>query len=212
MPNWNDFNDAEQQQSFDLIPRNTPAKLRLTIKPGGFNDPARDWTDGWATQSVETGAVYLACEGVVMEGQFVKRKIWWNIGLHSPKGATWGNMGRTFIRALLNSARNVHPADNSPQAQAARRISGFGDLDGLEFAARIDIEKDGRGEDRNTVKAAIEPSHHDYALIMGVVPKGNPGGNSDALPAVVAPSYAPPAADRLAVPASVPSGKPAWAR
>lgn len=50
-------------------------------------------------------------------------------------------MGLTFIRAALNSARNVHPADNSPQAQAARRISGFADLDGLEFAARIDIEE-----------------------------------------------------------------------
>ena len=41
MSNWNDFNDAEQQQSFDLIPRNTAAKLRLTIKPGGFDDPAQ---------------------------------------------------------------------------------------------------------------------------------------------------------------------------
>ena len=170
MSNWNDFNDAEQQQSFDLIPRNTAAKLRLTIKPGGFDDPAQGWTGGWATQSFDTGAVYLACEGVVMEGPFAKRKIWWNVGLHSAKGPTWGNMGRTFIRAALNSARNVHPADNSPQAQAARRISGFGDLDGLEFAARIDIEKDGRGEDRNTVKAAIEPDHRDYALVLGVMP------------------------------------------
>ena len=48
MSNWNDFNDAEQQQSFDLIPRNTAAKLRLTIKPGGFDDPAQGWTGGWA--------------------------------------------------------------------------------------------------------------------------------------------------------------------
>ena len=80
-----DFNDAEQQQSFDLIPRNTAAKLRLSIKPGGFDDPAQGWTGGWATQSFETGAVYLACEGVVMEGPFAKRKIWWNVGLHSPK-------------------------------------------------------------------------------------------------------------------------------
>ena len=54
-------------------------------------------------------------------------------------------MGRTFVRAALNSARNIHPGDNSPQAQAARRISGFGDLEGLEFVARFDIEKDGRG-------------------------------------------------------------------
>ena len=215
MSNWNDFNDAEQQQSFDLIPRNTAAKLRLSIKPGGFDDPSQGWTGGWATQSFETGAVYLACEGVVMEGPFAKRKIWWNVGLHSAKGPTWGNMGRTFIRAALNSARNVHPADNSPQAQAARRISGFADLDGLEFAARIDIEKDGRGEDRNTIKAAIEPDHRDYALVMGVVPKsgtGNPGGNSGAPAAVAAPNYTSPAAAARPAQSTVPSGKPAWAQ
>lgn len=69
------------------------AKLRLTIKPGGFDDPAQGWTGGWATQSFETGAVYLACEGVVMEGPFVKRKIWWNVGLHSAKGADLGEHG-----------------------------------------------------------------------------------------------------------------------
>jgi hypothetical protein len=213
--NFFDFNTADQQPSFDLIPKGTLARVRLSIKPGGFDDPAQGWTGGWATQSFETGAVYLACEGVVMEGPFARRKIWWNVGLHSPKGPTWGNMGRTFLRAALNSARNVHPSDNSPQAQAARRISGFGDLDGLEFAARIDIEKDGRGEDRNTVKAAVEPDHRDYALIMGVVPKtgtGNPGGNSGAPAAVAAPSYTPPAAVARPAQSSVPSGKPAWAQ
>jgi hypothetical protein len=214
-----DFNTAAQQQSFDLIPKGTLARVRMSIKPGGFDDPSQGWTGGWATQSFETGAVYLACEGVVMEGPFAKRKIWWNVGLHSPKGPTWGNMSRTFIRAALNSARNVHPADNSPQAQAARRISGFADLDGLEFAARIDIEKDGRGEDRNTIKAAIEPDHKDYALVMGVMPRGGMGnaggGQSGAPAAVAAPTYTPPAAhtpsSRPAT-STVPSGKPAWAQ
>ena len=213
-----DFNDAEQQQSFDLIPRNTAVRVRMSIKPGGFDDPAQGWTGGWATQSFDTGAVYLACEGVVMDGPFAKRKIWWNVGLHSPKGPTWGNMGRTFIRAALNSARNVHPADNSPQAQAARCISGFAELDGLEFAARIDVEKDGRGEDRNTIKAAIEPDHRDYAVIMGVVPKagsGNSGGSSGAPAVAAAPGFA--GASTAPVPGARPTtnvlgGKPAWAQ
>ena len=35
MSAWNDFNDAEQQQSFDLIPKGTVAPVRMTIKPGG---------------------------------------------------------------------------------------------------------------------------------------------------------------------------------
>lgn len=214
---WNDFNDAEQQQSFDLIPRGTAAKVRMSLKPGGHDNPEMGWTGGWATESFETGAVYLSCEFVVTQGPFAKRKVWSNIGLYSPKGSTWGNMGRTFVRAALNSARNIHPADNGPAAQNARRIAGFGDLDGLEFAVRIDIEKDAKGGDKNTIKSAIEPDHKDYALIMGVAPKSTPtGGGSSSAPATVAvPSYAPPApAARPAQPSqqSAPGGKPAWAQ
>ena len=121
---WNDFNDAEAQQgSFDLIPRGISVPVRMTIKPGGHDDHTQGWTGGYATQSFDTGAVYLACEFVVTDGHFAKRKMWSNVGLHSPKGPTWGQMGRSFIRAALNSARNVHPQDNSPQAAAARRIA-----------------------------------------------------------------------------------------
>lgn len=203
--NWNDFNDAEQQQGFDLIPRGTLARMRMSIKPGGFDDPNQGWTGGWATQSFETGAVYLACEGVVMEGPFARRKVWWNIGLFSPKGPAWGNMGRTFIRAALNSARNVHPADNSPQAAAARRIQGFHELDGIEFLARVDIEKDSKGQDRNVVKIAVEPDHPEYAKLMGVPSKSTGGGTSGA-PAQAAPAYQAPAPQRA------PVGKPTWAQ
>jgi hypothetical protein len=166
--NWNDFNDADAQQgAFDLIPKGVIVPLRMTIKPGGHDDHSQGWTGGYATQSFDTGAVYLACEFVVTGGPYVKRKMWSNVGLHSQKGPTWGQMGRSFIRAALNSARRVHPQDNSPQAAAARRINSFADLDGLEFIARVDVEKDGKGEDRNVVKLAIEPDHKDYAALMG---------------------------------------------
>ena len=117
MTDWCDFNDV-QQQHFDLIPKGTLARVRMTLKPGGFDDPAQGWTGGYATQSFETGSVYLAAEFVVLEGEYARRKLWSNIGLHSKKGPTWGQMGRSFIRAALNSARNVHPQDNSPQAAA----------------------------------------------------------------------------------------------
>ena len=115
--NWNDFNDAEAQHgAFDLIPKGTIVPLRMSIKPGGHDDHSQGWTNGYATQSFDTGAVYLSCEFVVTTGPFAKRKMWSNIGLQSAKGPTWGQMGRSFIRAALNSARNVNPLDNSPQA------------------------------------------------------------------------------------------------
>jgi hypothetical protein len=114
-------------------------------------------------------------------------------------------MGRTFIRAALNSSYGFLPADQSVEAQNARRISSFGGLDGIEFVVRIDVEKDNKGENRNVVKQPIEPDHKDYARLMGViskvsVPSGN--GNSGA-PTQPVPQRAPTA--------SV-AGKPAWAQ
>lgn len=211
MSAWNDFNDAEQQQSFDLIPKGTVARVRMTIKPGGFDDPAQGWSGGYATQSFETGSVYLSCEFVILEGEFARRKMWSNIGLQSPKGPNWGNMGRTFVRAALNSARNIRPQDNSPQAAAARRIAGFHELDGLEFVARIDVEKDGRGELKNVVKLAVEPDHPDYARGTG----GSGATGAPTRPTVASfASQAPTAAPPAAAPAQRPAapGKPAWAQ
>lgn len=203
--NWNDFNDAEQQTSFDLIPKGTLAKVRMTLKPGGHDDASRGWTDGYATESFDTGSVYLAAEFVVLEGEYARRKMWSNIGLHSPKGDTWANMGRTFIRAALNSAYGFLPTDQSVDAQNARRISSFGGLDGIEFVVRIDVEKDAKGENRNIVKQAIEPDHKDYARLMGVISKasGPSGSGNSGTPIQPIPQRTPAAAV---------AGKPAWAQ
>lgn len=206
---WNDFNDADTQSGFDLIPKGTLVPVRMTIKPGGFDEPAQGWTGGYATQSFETGAVYLAAEFVVTSGDYAKRKLWSNIGLYSAKGPTWGQMGRSFLRAALNSARNVHPQDNSPPAVAARRIAGFHELDGLEFLARVDVEKDAKGGDRNVVKLAVEPDHPDYARLMGVPARAHGAPSVPTARAAAAPAHSP--APASAAPARAPTGKPAWA-
>ena len=196
--NWNDFNDADAQQAgFDLIPRGTIVRVRMTIKPGGHDDQSQGWTGGYATESFETGSVYLACEFVVTAGPYAKRKMWSNVGLHSRKGPVWAQMGRSFIRAALNSARGVNPQDNSAQAISARRIDSFADLDGIEFIVRVEVEKDGKGEDRNVVKIAIEPDHKDYAALRS--------GNASA-----------PAQHTRTTPArtvqTAVTGKPSWAQ
>ncbi len=203
---WTDFNDAEQQPSFDLIPRGTVVRVRMTLKPGGYDDLSQGWVDGYATQSRETGSVYLAGEFVVLDGPFAKRKLWSNIGLYSPKGPTWGQMGRSFIRAVLNSAKGILPQDNSPNAAAARRIAGFHELDGIECVVKIDIEKDNQGEHRNVVRNVIEPDHKDYARVM----HGTAGASSTVTPlrAGSAPAATSPSATSRST--TVP-GKPSWA-
>ena len=180
--NWNDFNDADTQNSFDVIPKGTIAPVRMTIKPGGYDDPNRGWTGGYATRNPDTGSVYLSCEFVITEGQYARRKIWSLIGLFSQKGPEWGNMGRSFIRAVLNSARGISDKDNSPQAAQTRRINGLADLDGIEFLAKIDVEKDQYDEDKNVIKFAVTPDHKQYGN------RGSGGGAPPAPPAPAAPS------------------------
>lgn len=165
-----DFNSAAEQASYDLIPKGAVVRVRMTIKPGGFDDPSQGWTGGYATRSLSTGSVYLNCEFVVLDGPYARRKMWSLIGLYSAKGAEWTNMGRTFIKAILNSARGINPSDSSPAAQNARRISGFADLEGIEFVGKVDWDKDQNGQDKCVIKSAVTPEHKDYAAHMNGVP------------------------------------------
>ena len=60
--------------------------------------------------------------------------------------------------------------DNSPAAKSALSITGFHDLDGLEFVARIDVGTDTDGQEKNEVRSAVTPDHRAYAELMGRVP------------------------------------------
>jgi len=209
MASWSDYNDAPQNAA--LIPKGTLAKVRLSIRPGGFDDPSQGWIGGYATRG-STGAVYLNGEFTVLEGPYAKRKVFTLIGLYSPKGPDWANMGRSFVRGMLNSARGISDKDVSPQAQAARRIGGFADLDGLEFVARIDLGTDANGETKNEIRMAVTPDHRDYAKVVGqhaaAAPRYAPPPAAPAVPQGAFPATAtqpPPAA-----PGADP--RPAWAR
>ena len=194
-----DFNSAAEQSSYDLIPKGTVVRVRMTIKPGGYDDPSQGWTGGYATRSMTTGSVYLNCEFVVLEGPFARRKMWSLIGLYSAKGAAWTNMGRTFIKAILNSARGINPSDSSPSAQNARRISGFSDLEGIEFVGKVDWEKDQNGQDKCVIKSAVTPDHKEYSAHMN--------GAAPAAPSAPAANAYAQATGRAPVP-----GRPSWAQ
>lgn len=171
-----DFNTAEEQANFDIIPKGTIAKVILKIKAGGYNDPEQGWTGGYATRSESSDAIYLNCEFVIMEGEYAKRKIWNMIGLYSEKNNNlWGQMGRSFIRSILNSAKGINGKDNSEAAQNARKINSFAELDGLVFAARIDVTNDQDGNPKNVIKTAVGPEHKEYEAIMGMKSGTIPG-------------------------------------
>ena len=167
---WNDFNDAAEQNQHDIIPSGTLVKVRMTIKPGGFDNPDMGWTGGYATRG-DTGAIYLNAEFTVLAGEYAKRKVWSLIGMYSPKGPEWENMGRSFVRSILQSARNIKPDDNSPPAYKARQLMSLSELDGIEFVAKVSLEKDQYDEPKSVIKHAITPEHKQYAQLMhGMTP------------------------------------------
>ena len=144
-----DFNTAKLQSS--LIPKGTIVKVKMAIKPGGY--------ENWFTKSYATGSIYLNAEFTVIEGPYAKRKIHQMIGIKSGKAEgtedTWGEMGRSMIRSILESARNIDSNDTSEKAVSARKINSITDLNGLEFTAKIGIESDSRYGDRNRIATVI---------------------------------------------------------
>ncbi|WP_342270490.1 hypothetical protein [Rickettsia endosymbiont of Orchestes rusci] len=163
-----DFNTATNQANFDLIPKGTIAKVNLRIKRGGYNDAESGWTGGYATKNDISGAIYLDCEFTILSGEYAKRRVWSMIGLYSEKNNNrWGEIGRSFIRSILNSARGFSDKEDSEYAKYARKINNFGDLENLEFfITRIDIEVDQSGNEKNVIKVALDPYHKDYVKFM----------------------------------------------
>ena len=205
---WNDYNDAVSQNAYDLIPKGTIVPVRMTIKPGGHDDISQGWTEGYATHNDNTGSVYLSAEFVVTEGPFAKRKVWSLIGLLSLKGPEWGSMGRSFVRGILNSARGLSDKDNSPQAQNARRINGFVDLDGIEFLAKIDVGKDANGDAKNEIRFAIMPNNKDWETYQKEGGLWKPAGVTSS-PNTQASTPAPAAQEAQA---TANPGRPSWAQ
>ena len=163
MTKWTNFNDARDQVSYELIPHKTIAKVRLMLKKG--NHVTQEFSDGYATLSKAGSSIYLACEFVVLSGEYENRKIWSNIGLHSDKSTLYAEIGRDTIRAILNSARGLHYKDKSPEAEKLRTIRTFADLDNLICVAEITINDQG-DKPRNEIKTIITPDHIEYIEFM----------------------------------------------
>lgn len=155
------FNDAEQQNTFDLILANTIAKARLVIKPGN------DFSNPMLTRSKSNNDItYLNCEFIILEGQYAKRKVFDKIGIEG--NDIWANMGKSRIRAILESARGINPKDMTEAAIQARQINSFDELNNLDVAIKIGVEHDKSGvyNDKNRVVAIITPEHFRYHEIM----------------------------------------------
>lgn len=169
--NFFDFNSADEQGG-ELIPTKTLCKVIMKINPGGRGE------SGWSTVS-NSGFEYLKTEITIISEPYAKRKIFQNIGIG---GTTDGHkkaaqISRKLLRAVLESARNIYPKDESNQAREKRQVSSFNDFNELEFATEVGIEKDKNGvyPDKNKINKVITPDHSKYQQIMSgetIVPEG----------------------------------------
>ena len=228
-----DFNTADRQQNgFDLIPANTIVPLIMNIRPGGAGE------QGWLRPSQSSDAMMLDCEFTVESGPYAKRKVWQMFTLSGGKldehgESIGGKISRASLRAILESARRIDPADMSDTAMAGRRINGWQDFNGLTFWARIGVEKDKGGQygDKNKIACVLTPDMKDYGKMTDAPAKPAGGGYGASSPAPAAPATPAWAASAQAAaeggapaPASAPQGSapvgpseaanpvPAWAR
>lgn len=205
-----DFNDAPQQQSGELIPAKTRAKVVSLVRPGKHGD------GGWLTRS-DSGFEYLDFEFTIMSEPYAKRKVWQvaGVGGVTPGHEKAAEITRALLRAMLESARGIDPKAEDENARKARQVESWSAFSNLEFAVEIGIEKDKTGQypDKNKVLKVITPDHKDYKRVMAgetIVPDGakaSTGGSG--VPATGTPAWAQggqPTQEQK------PDPVPAWAR
>jgi hypothetical protein len=229
-----DFNDADAQRS-DLLPDGIFCPLKLTIRSGGDTKPGFEYDGTLFKNSLRPGSdvVMLDCElSVLPPSPHAGRKFWQLMtiagGRVGEDGTSIGwNITKAQIRAMIDSALGIDPADMSDAAKAKRSLKGFRDLDGLEFIAKIGIDRGGPApdggtyKDKNVIAHVVEPNEPQWAQVRaGKIPPPAPSSRPAA--AAAAPVQAKPAwqqetpatvasAPAEAKPATTPQG-PAWLR
>ena len=98
----------------------------------------------------------LDAEITVLEGQYAKRKFWsYMITSGTTDGhATAADITNRKLRAILESARGIKPADVS-EAAKAKRVAEWSDFDGIRFVAKIGVEPEQNGYKAKNVLAEI---------------------------------------------------------
>jgi hypothetical protein len=157
--NLQDFNDAKEQRSFDVIPAGTIATLQMKIRPGGAGE------GGCLRRSKAGDSEALDCEFAVVDGDFKGRKFWMRFTLEgrTPGHAAAQEISRTLLRAILESARGITPHDKSDAARKARQTNGWEDFNGIKFIGKIGIEPaQGQYPAKNTLLEAITPNRKEW--------------------------------------------------
>lgn len=183
-----DLNDAPEQREFGVIPDGTFVRLKGNIRPGGHNLPGAEQIDAnlFKHANPPSDAIMLDWEFTVMHGPHARQKLWQMTtvtgGSLDEKGQSKaGNISKAMFRAMIDSALGLDPKDMSEPTKAKRVLRGFADLDGIEFAARVGVEKGGINNqtggqyaDKNRIAHVVVPGEPEWQAVMSgqeVAPK-----------------------------------------
>jgi len=195
-----DFNTAEKQVSFELIPAGTLAPIMMSIKFGGHG------SDGSLTQSKTSDVLFLNVEFTVMEGAYAKRKIFQNLtvsggGVDDKGRSKGGTITKSFLRAVIDSAYGLDPDDDSPASRQKRIKNSYGDFNQMIFLGKVGIETGKNGyAAKNKILEAITKGHKSYG-----------DAASSPAPAVATPAFAQAQASPAPTGATG-NALPSWAR
>ena len=160
----------------DLIPTKTIATLQMRVRPG-------DGTDGILKPTKNGDGEGLDAEFVLLDTQYAKRKFFLFMLV---AGATDGQKqmaehNKATLKAIIDSAKHLDPADMSPEARKARLLE-YRDFDGLRFLAEIGIELGRNGySDKNVIAKVITKDRPEWGgrpPIDQVTPDFGPSGGS----------------------------------
>lgn len=169
-----DMNDVEPQQSGDLIPDGTFAKVAMTIRKGG-TDGMNEVDRGLLKASSQPGSdvLMLDAEFTVAEGPHARRKFWQMFTVQGGKldeqGQSIGwKISKSTFRAMIDSALGLSPEDMSEAAKAKRVLRGLADLDGISFVAKIQIEpsRNPAYKDANKLDHVVLPTAPEWKKVM----------------------------------------------
>ena len=169
-----DMNDVAPQQSDDLIPDGTFAKVTMSIRKGG-TDGMGEVDRGLLKPSNQPGSDVrmVDAEFTVAEGPFARRKFWQNFTVQGGKldeqGQSIGwKISKSQFRAMIDSALGLNPEDMSEAAKAKRVLRGLADLDGITFVAKIQIEpnRNPAYKDANKLDHVVLPTAPEWQKVM----------------------------------------------
>ena len=163
MLNFNNVPADNNPQEFSLIPNGTVCRAVIAVKMGDMEIP--EFGQGtWFKKSQSSAAKWMELEFTIVGGEFDRRKFWDRIFVDGDKIGESGmpqakEIGLRTLKSIVESARNIDPADMSPQAQQNRNISGIMDLNGMEICAKVGVKKGTNGySDSNRLTAALTPN------------------------------------------------------